>query len=87
MLYHPLKTNSESHVPSLKSVFKNLERSSVSGVQKNWFFFGDNTALQALQAVLSLKHLNNQLWSGFFRESTARQALQVSKALYFPVDL
>ena len=50
-------------------------------------FFWDNTALQALQAALSLKHLNNQLWSGFFRESTARQALQVSKVLYLPVDL
>ena len=47
----------------------------------------DNAALQALQAVQSLKHLNNQLWSGFFRERTARQALQVSKVLYLPVDL
>ena len=58
----------------------------MTGVQKNWCF-RDNTALQALQAVLFLKHLNNQLWSVFFRESTARQALQVSKMLYLPVDL
>ena len=27
------------------------------------------------------------LWSGFFRKGIARQALQVSKVLYLPVDI
>ena len=66
--------------------YRTFKKSGVSGVQKNWIF-RDNTALQALQDVLSPKHLNNQLWSGFCRESTARQALQVSQVLYLPVDL